>query len=64
MAKTLYDNLVIVIRSANEDLENNKVTQEWYNSKMKSTIKKMDLFVKRKAITQEQYDELKGMMKL
>lgn len=60
---SLYQNLVIVINAANRDLEDGTMTQEQYDAKMKSTLKKMNLFVKRKAITQEQYDELKAKMK-
>lgn len=55
---TLYDDLVIVIDAANRDLEDGSMTQAQYNAKKKSTIKKMDLFLKRKRISQEQYDEL------
>ena len=60
---SLYQNIVIVINAANRDLEDGTMTQGQYDAKMKSTLKKMNLFVKRKAITQEQYDELKAKMK-
>lgn len=60
---SLYQNLVIVINAANRDLEDGTMTQEQYDAKMKSTLKKMNLFVKKKAITQDQYDELKAKMK-
>lgn len=60
---SLYQNLVIVIDAANRDLEDGTMTQAQYDAKMKSTTKKMDLFLKRKAITKEQYDELKAKMK-
>lgn len=61
---SLYQNLVIVVDAANRDLEDGTMTKAQYDAKMKSTIKKMDLFLKRKAITKEQYDELKGKMDL
>lgn len=59
---SLYQNLVIVIDAANRDLADETITKEQYDAKMKSTVKKMDLFLKKKAITQDQYDELKGKM--
>lgn len=60
---SLYESLEIVINSANEDIEEGVITQAEYDAKMKSTLTKMNLFLKKKMITREQYDTLNGKMK-
>ena len=60
---SLYESLEIVINAANEDIEEDVITQAEYDAKMKSTLTKMNLFLKKKMITREQYDTLNGKMK-
>ena len=60
---TLYENLVIVIDAMNSDLEDGTMTQEQYDAKKKSTIKKMKVFVKVKKLTQDQDNELNAKFK-
>ena len=60
---SLYESLEIVINAANEDIEEGTITQAEYDAKMKSTLTKRNLFLKKKMITQEQYDALNEKMK-
>ena len=60
---SLYESLEIVINAANEDIEEGTITKAEYDAKMKSTLTKMNLFLKKKMITQEQYDALNEKMK-
>lgn len=59
---SLYESLEIVIDAANSDLEEGTITQAEYDAKMRSTLTKMNLFLKKKMITQDQYNTLKEKM--
>ena len=59
---SLYESLEIVIDAANGDLAEGTMTQVEYDAKMKSTLTKMNLFLKKKMITQDQYNALNEKM--
>ena len=59
---SLYESLEIVIDAANDALKNGTMTQAEHDAKMRSTLTKMNLFLKKKMITQDKYDNLKAKM--
>lgn len=60
--KNMYGYCLTVVKSNKGKLDNGEISNETYTALCKDLKKKMTAFVGAKALTQEQFDELVGMM--
>ena len=58
-----YKLLVTRINAKNKQLDSSEITKEEYDSWKEDILKKMDLFLLRGRITDDQYNELSGMIR-
>lgn len=58
-----YKLLVTTINAKNKQLDSSEITKEEYVSWKEDILKKMDLFLLRGRITDDQYNELSGMIR-
>nr|WP_296035964.1 hypothetical protein [uncultured Enterocloster sp.] len=58
-----YKLLVTTINAKNKQLDSSEITKEEYDSWKEDILKKMDLFLLRGRITDDQYNELSGMIR-